>query len=692
LPARAEPQVIEGVVVEPPRSVPAQAVHAVRTAARHERTRAAGRNAAYIGIGAAVICRRVWASRTTARYEQHIRSADAAGDHEAALAWDTQRVKFLKDRHARRADLVELPLKVFKALPGIAAGFLGILIVTGILLAIASKDAKQVATPVKVAARIAEWAAIAFSVSWGPFLLALPWIIVLVLYLAGRSYANASLTSWSVARKDDGEDAGIVITADTIVLALQHMPLPPLRQAFKNDWRPVFHTLPVRDGRGYSSVFSLPLGGTSEMISDQRKVFARNVHRDEVEVWPTDAAKAGLGPAGTVAVWIADRGVLDKAAPEYPLLYEGTADVFAGVPGGVSPRGDALAVPVTGNNIVAGGLMGQGKSNACRVIMLGAALDPLAELWAHVFAWNGDFDAFAPRLARYVKGAEEGQLAAALASLHQLYEDVGRREQRLADLGAKKVTRDLAQKHPDLRPKVVLFSECHELFGDREHGETATDLAVKVVRRARKTGICTIFDTQDARKDAIPPKLVSLVSVNFCFAVKSWRANDGFLGDGSFAAGIRATELRAGRDRGRSLATGVSDAQFELLKWHFVEVDDDTGYDAAAEVIARACAAVAPGTPVEGGRPVPAIEARDLLADLDEVLGHERARLRDVAGLLRGLAPAWGAYQKMTAAQLRKELAAAGVRVVTPGNVPQLDPADLRRAIAERSAADPDGE
>ena len=46
----------------------------------------------------------------------------------------------------------------------------------------------------------------------------------------------------------------------------------------------------------------------------------------------------------------------------------------------------------------------------------------------------------------------------------------------------------------------------------------------------------------------------------------------------------------------------------------------------------------------------------------------------------------------MTAAQLRKELAALDVRVVTTANVPRLDPADLRRAIAERSTADLDEE
>jgi DNA segregation ATPase FtsK/SpoIIIE, S-DNA-T family len=439
-------------------------------------------------------------------------------------------------------------------------------------------------------------------------------------------------------------------------------------------------------------VFSLPLGVTAGQVADQRPVLARNVHRAEVEVWPSDAEKSGAGPAGTVAVWIADRGILSRAAPEYPLLHEGTADVFAGVPGGVSPRGDTVAIPVMANNLVCGGQMGNGKSNACRVVMLGAALDPLAELWVHVFAYNGDFDAYAPRLARYVKGAEDEHVAAAVASLAELYEEVGRREQRLADLGAKKMTRQLAQQHPDLRPKLALFSECHELFGHAEHGELAADLAMKTMRRARKTGIWLGFDTQSSRKNAIPPRIVELVSVNCCFYVKTWRSNDGFLGDGSFAAGIRATELRPGRDVGTSLATGVSEAQFELLRWYFVEVNDDTGFDAAADVIARAAAAVAPGTPVQGGRPQPAIEARDLLEDLAEVLDTERVKLRDVVGLLRGLAPAWSPYSKLTAAQLRKLLADKGVRVVNSSGTPWLDPSEVRRVIMERSTEDLDEE
>jgi len=134
----------------------------------------------------------------------------------------------------------------------------------------------------------------------------------------------------------------------------------------------------------------------------------------------------------------------------------------------------------------------------------------------------------------------------------------------------------------------------------------------------------------------------------------------------------------------------VSEAQFELLCWYFVEVNDDTGFDAAADVIARAVALVAPGTPIKASAPRAAIEVRDLLGDLDEVTGDERVKLRDAVGLLRGLAPTWGPYRRMTAKQLGEELAAEGVRAVNSSGTPYLDPADLRRVLEHRAADDLD--
>jgi S-DNA-T family DNA segregation ATPase FtsK/SpoIIIE len=76
------------------------------------------------------------------------------------------------------------------------------------------------------------------------------------------------------------------------------------------------------------------MGVTPEMIADKRDVLARNLVRAPLEVWPTAAERAGY-----VDLWVADQGSTEKPAPPYPLLHDGTADVFAGVPLGVSQRG-----------------------------------------------------------------------------------------------------------------------------------------------------------------------------------------------------------------------------------------------------------------------------------------------------------------------------------------------------------------
>jgi DNA segregation ATPase FtsK/SpoIIIE, S-DNA-T family len=271
--------------------------------------------------------------------------------------------------------------------------------------------------------------------------------------------------------------------------------------------------------------------------------------------------------------------------------------------------------------------------------------------------------------------------------LEELLAEVDRREGRLSELRAKKLTRRIAELHPDMRPIVSLYSECHELFGHKEYGELAAELAVKIIKRARKTGIVLAFDTQSSRAGAIPSELVELVSVNGCFYVKTWRSNDGFLGDGSFQSGIRATELRPGRDIGRSLITGVSDAQFELLKWHYIFSNDDTGEDDATPVIERCMKNLAPGTRVAGGdgASLPVITVRDLLGDLAELMKtRPRAKLAELAVLLKDMDKAHLPYRRLDGVQLGELLDTEGVKWVYPKNVPQLDRAELHKALAER--------
>ena len=139
---------------------------------------------------------------------------------------------------------------------------------------------------------------------------------------------------------------------------------------------------------------------------------------------------------------------------------------------------------------------------------------------------------------------------------------------------------------------------------------------------------------------------------------------------------------------GRSVVTGISENQYELMKWYFVEVDDDTGFDAAAEVIARAVANMKPGTRAGGGLQLVPAERRDLLEDLAKVMDTERVKLADLPALLRDLAPSHPPYRSLTGVQLGALLKRAKVRTVTKANVTRLDPADLRDAIYSRDEED----
>jgi DNA segregation ATPase FtsK/SpoIIIE, S-DNA-T family len=669
-----------------------------RTVVTHDRTKTAAkavlRNGVYVLVGVQVLAKRMWEAKTNSRYERLIRGAEAAGKYDELLEWERRAELARQRRHARVMDWVKAPWQVAKALVAVIVSLVGLLLALGIVLAISSRDASRVLGPIEGLLDAIRWTVWAVAIAWGPFVLLAPWAGVLFLWHVGRTQGHTP--AWM--RAPTTEDPSALLTADAIVRALQHLNIPALNKAFKEQWVPRFELTPTREGqgtfKGFRAIFDLPDGVTPGMIADKQDVLATNLRRTTIEVWPSDYGREKGGKAGYVNLYVADAGIMDKPTPEYPLMHTGVADVFTGVPVGITQRGDVVNFVLNGANFVFGGQPGQGKSNAARVVMLGAALDPLAELRVHVFAGNGDFDAYQPRLSRYLKGATPEHAAVATEHLRELLAEIERREERLAELGAKKLTRAIAQQHPDMRPIIVEFSECHELFGDKDNGADAAALAIRVVKRGRKTGVILGFDTQSSRTDAIPSQLVENVGINGCFAVKTWRSNDGFLGDGSFAAGIRATELRFNVDRGTMLTTGVSDELFEIVRTFFIEVNDDTGWDAAADIIDRAMANLAAGTPTAGDhRPAPEIElTRDLLDDLDDVLDTEPVRAGEVIGAIRTLAPTWRPYQTLTVPKLVAELAALGVKVPATGNKHRIDPVAVRAAMARRATADLDDE
>lgn len=650
---------------------------------RHDKTVAASkvlaRNLVFVFSGVGVLAKRWYDQRH--KYERYERQAELAGDQENKKYWSEQGEKARENRHKRRMDRAKLAWERAKRtvlyVPLVAA----LLVLLGVALSAATDDWTLWYGPLVGTVKAVGWIVATF--------VALVWLVVAlvvttgvgVVWWAGRRAEAAP--AWTLAPKSMNATANSVITADQIVRALQKLGIAELNRAFKEGWIPPFDLPPTREGsgefKGYRTIFGLPEGVTPAMIVDKADVLAGNISRTGMETWPSDYGQEKGGKARHVNLYVADRGVMDKPTPTYPLMHEGSADVFAGVPIGITQRGDGTLMPMVGSNFVFGGRPGQGKSNGVRVVAAGASLDPLCEIRVHVFAGNGDFDEYEPRLSRYMKGASPEHAAAATMHLEELLAEVERREYRLADLGAKKLTRPIAAQHPDMRPLLVIFSECHELFTDKESGERAAELAVPVLKRGRKTGVMTGWDTQSSRANAIPSALVENMGVNCCFSVKTWRSNDGFLGDGSFAAGIRATELRFNVDRGSMITTGMTDELFELIRTYFIEVDDDAGWDAATQIIERAMAQINPQTRVHTDRPLlqPAM-TRDLLDDLVSLLGDQPVPAGEAVGALKTLAPNW--YSKWTVPKLVDALADEGVRVVKTGNRFPVKPAEVREA------------
>lgn len=255
-----------------------------------------------------------------------------------------------------------------------------------------------------------------------------------------------------------------------------------------------FITTPIKDGQGYRAILQLPLDVTPKMVTDQRERFARTLHRAPIETWAVDANRKGTGAVGHLDLWVADPGVLNKPAPEYPPLNTGTAAVFEGVLGDVTPRrhtGDRRGQQQLRRR------RNDGPGQEQRLPRGDARKRPGPAVRAARVRVRGQrrHEAYRPRLSVYERGADRATVVKGINDLRWLYAEVARRENRLAELGAKKVTREIARKYLDLRPIATLFSECHELFGDKEFGQEAAALGVQTIRRARKCAMRLGFDT-----------------------------------------------------------------------------------------------------------------------------------------------------------------------------------------------------
>lgn len=624
--------------------------------------------------------RRAWDGATMGVHRRQIKAAEAMGNQELLAAWVDRKHHATEHRHKR---LLNLP-HVARSFAVVCVAGLGALVMAVLLAGLVAQVSGGgsflgVITGVLTVIR---WVAAAVALLWTPGWALMP---VVVLAAAWREGQRAGTPGWLATAGEADIDAAIDET--TIASALAALRIPQITDYVKKGLPLQFLTVAHQDGRGVHAVVRLPAGVPAERIARRRSDFAAGLFRLAKEVWPTTGAEAGI-----LDIWIANKGALAEGAGPYPLLSDGVVDVFKGIPFGKTLRGDPILAPVMERNTLTGGIPGQGKSSAARVIMVGAALDPTAELRIWVPDSNFDFEAFRPRCSRYVMGAEHDDIAEILAHLRELNAEVQARGELLVRYEIPAVTRKLASANVGLHPLFCLLEEAHVAIQHKAHGAEIAQLLIDIVRLGRKRGIHMIVSTQAPTKDSMPRDVTRNCSNGIAFAVGDHVANDALLGQGAYRGGHRATELIPGTDMGTAVVKGFSGQRSELVQAYFLDVSK--GSDQVTPIIKRSLAAIhsrGGGLPGPGTEPPQPQAPRDLLEDLDEVLGDEPVPAADVPPLLARLAPGWVPYRSMTGKSLRAQLAHAhGVKVSSTGNKHPVDPLAVRRALAQRATADLD--
>lgn len=651
---------------------------ATRTVVTHQHTqrggKAVGRNLWYPIAGTGVVVKRWRDMHGAGRYERMMRQAELVGNFEMLGDWENRDVTEKQRRHDRVMDWVRSPIDLLKAIGYSILGFAGLLIALGIALAVVDKDTSWVFAPllgVLQAIRFVVW----FLSVYGVVLLsAVTAGGVWYLWHTGRTHAEPPM--WMAP--PDTTVREVIPDEGAILAALRNLNLPALNRKFKEGWTPRWPLATGRDGKGYRTQLELPAGVTVEMINRHKAVLAHNLVRLPVEVWPTEPRDK----PGVLDLWVADQGILTDPVEPYPLLVEGECDYFKGVPAGVDQRGDLVTGRLMASNYAIAGAMGSGKTSLVIELLCGAMLDPLVEIEVYVLAYNVDYDPMAPRLSVLVKGDEDEQILAAIQALRNLREEVTTRGKLLAELGGEetKLTRAIAQKDVRMRPKVVVFDECQELFRHEKYGEQAKELAIKVMMKARKCGITLLFVTPAPSADSLPRDLAKTVSHGVCFAIGDHQGNDAILGTGSHTRGISAVDLVPGEDIGTAMASGFA-ARPGLIRTHYIR--KDTTIDQLTPIVERACQAwtttgrtAAPAGPVE----------RDLLDDVWQALrGVDRLKATDVAARLREIAPDWVAYSGLTAEGLAEALGKLGVPVRSLKGTLTVRSGNVMAAISERT-------
>ncbi|MFI2757406.1 FtsK/SpoIIIE domain-containing protein [Streptomyces echinatus] len=630
------------VVPDPP-AVPAvplwvRSGRALKTAVTHETTKSTARTVArhslYVAGGARIVARRAWDGRTAARYERYMRTAEAAGNMEAAAEWEERGQRFRDARHRRRMDLLHSPLDAAKgAAVGTGMG-IGGLVLLGIAMAVVSKDPADVVTPLMAVVEFINLLITIVRVVWGPALTLGPFLALLALWSVGAHQKAAP--QWALpanARTGGGEP----ITPSIVVKALRDLGIPALRKAIKEmgDAGASMLSPIVIAGCGVEVDVTLPSGVATNEVQTRRRKLAENLTRHEHEVFITipEAAR-------TVRLWIADSGALDEPIGPSPLVTDQTmtANYKTGrAPWGRNLRGDAAELSVYQRHMLVTGRSNQGKTASLRSVALWLALDKSVQFWIADLKGVGDWSMFDGIADVLIEGPSDDHVMHATEMVEEAVEEMNRRiEVRRTDPTAM------------FPPLIVLVDEAQVAFmcpvvGEDKRpygGAKATSRYFMAVRKIHNQGravdVLMWQGTQDPTDQNLPKLVREGAHTRASLVLGTETQSRMALGDKAVDDGAAPHLLRQGLDKGTLVVAsdGIempAGQSFITVRTHFI--DDEP----AAEIAERAKALRDGVTTL---RVVDQGEERDALADVAAVIGDAaRLRTNEVLKRLHALDP-----------------------------------------------------
>lgn len=625
---------------------------------------------------------RAWDGLTLGVYRRAIRQAEAIGDREALAEWVDRMERAKHQRHDR---LMELPILAVNIAKTLGISIIGaLMLLLALSTAVWATGVGDFPTVWHIAGNVIRFLLTLVKWLWP----VLPVALVVAAFREGQR--RGTPVPWLMPREQRAAD-NVQITPSLVVTAMRDLGIATLRKAVQEmgDAGAGMLGLIRIAGCGVEVDVTLPSGVSTEEVQKRRRKLAENLGRHEYEVFITIPA------ARTVRLWIADSGALDEPIGPSPLVTDPDmkADYKSGqAPWGQDLRGDAAMISLFQRHLLITGLSNQGKTASMRALALWLALDPRVEFRIADLKGVGDWAMFEDLATVLIQGPTDEHVIAATEMLENGLAEMERRLQ--APAGTK------------FDPLILIVDEAQVAFMCPAREEYMTDdgkvklgapyggskstsryymAARKIQNQGRAVDVLLWEGTQNPTDQNLPVLVREGAHIRASLAVGTESQSRMALGDKAVDGGASPHLLRQGLDKGTVVSNGegltVPAGQSSItIRTHYVSNEE------AAEVANRAKARRKKVTTRTSMEPE---EDRDLLTDLDGVLGEERTRLSDLVSLLRDLAPRWRPYQGLTGAELANILKREhGVRVTNTGNILRLDPADLRRVLAQRQAGE----